>query len=271
MGNPVNIQNLIASIGSVGAEELLSLDPTDKQEGFRELEAWVDGSLDMYRVCVNIEWMFAESFDLSSSQNSDQYSSRYSATFTLILFSTALKTLVWESLGIVFASKEFLALASRFFLTFSSSISPLHSATLHHLSTLLLPAHVQSDELAGRFRNEKYAVRMSRSGFGLLVGWLTEGVGGETLGAGEGFSGEKGKRGRAAVMRVVNNHLRFDGQFSSSFSHSKPLNPSFSYVIQPHYRLSSCMGRIDRPTLVCHSPGKWKQDKPDKSTSVQCK
>src|ERR1700722_17156108 len=51
MGNPTNIQNLISSIGSVGAEEILSLDPTDKQEGFRELEAWVDGSLDMYRVC----------------------------------------------------------------------------------------------------------------------------------------------------------------------------------------------------------------------------
>lgn len=50
MGNPSNIQNLIASIGSVGAEEILSLDPTDKQDGFRELEAWVDGSLDMYRV-----------------------------------------------------------------------------------------------------------------------------------------------------------------------------------------------------------------------------
>jgi hypothetical protein len=50
MGNPTNIQNFIASIGSVGAEDILSLDPTDKQEGFRELEAWVDGSLDMYRV-----------------------------------------------------------------------------------------------------------------------------------------------------------------------------------------------------------------------------
>ena len=50
MGNPQNIQNLISSIGPVGAEEMLLLDPTDKQEGFRELEAWVDGSLDMYRV-----------------------------------------------------------------------------------------------------------------------------------------------------------------------------------------------------------------------------
>ncbi len=55
---------------------------------------------------------------------------------------------------------------------------------------------------------------MSRSGFGLLVGWLTEGVGGEAPGAGEGFSGEKGKRGRAAVMRVVNNHLKFDGAYA---------------------------------------------------------
>jgi len=52
---------------------------------------------------------------------------------------------------------------------------------------------------------------MSRSGFGLLVGWLTEGYGGEALGSGDGFTGEKGKRGRTSVMRVVNNHLRFDG------------------------------------------------------------
>jgi transcription initiation factor TFIID subunit 5 len=58
MGNPPGVQNLIASIGAVGSEEILSLDPTDKQEGFRELEAWVDGSLDMYR--VNTFLCFAE-------------------------------------------------------------------------------------------------------------------------------------------------------------------------------------------------------------------
>ena len=49
--NSSNLQNLIASIGPVGAEEILSLDPNDKQEGFRELETWVEGSLDIYRVC----------------------------------------------------------------------------------------------------------------------------------------------------------------------------------------------------------------------------
>jgi hypothetical protein len=96
MGNPLNVQNLIASIGSVGAEELLSLDPTDKQEGFRELEAWVDGSLDMYRVCFYTKWIVPQSFDLTSSLNSIQYSSRYSATSTSILFSTALRMLVWN-------------------------------------------------------------------------------------------------------------------------------------------------------------------------------
>jgi len=48
--NSSNLQNLIASIGPVGAEEILSLDPNDKQEGFRELETWVEGSLDIYRV-----------------------------------------------------------------------------------------------------------------------------------------------------------------------------------------------------------------------------
>lgn len=53
---------------------------------------------------------------------------------------------------------------------------------------------------------------MSRSGFGLLIGWLTEGTGGEVPGAGHGFAGDRGRRGRAAVMRVVNNHVQFDGE-----------------------------------------------------------
>jgi transcription initiation factor TFIID subunit 5 len=110
---------------------------------------------------------------------------------------------------------------------------------LHHISTLLLPSHVQSDELAQRFRNEKYTVRMSRSGFSLLVGWLTEGVGGEPFGAGGGFSGEQGKRGRASVMRVVNNHLRFDGnstalRFRYLYSHKYAVTSSNPTSVSPH-------------------------------------
>lgn len=150
-------------------------------------------------------------------------------------------------------------LGMTFFSTFSPSLSPAHSATLHHLSTLLLPIHVQSDEIAQRFRNEKYTVRMSRSGFGLLVGWLTEGFGGEAPGSSEGFSGEKGKRGRAAVMRVVNNHLRFDGEcttfifFTSVCVYSLLLR---SYIILNNVRIFTCMGRVNWLSCLCNPTDK---------------
>ncbi|PCH33720.1 TFIID and SAGA subunit [Wolfiporia cocos MD-104 SS10] len=184
MGNPTNIQNLIASIDAVGAEDLLTRgDPTDQHEGYRELDMWVDGSLDMYR-----------------------------PEFRPILFP------IFCHFYLDLIQGGFKEAALRFYAEFSPTLAPVHNAVLHHLSTLLLPIHVQNDELAQRFRNEKYTIRMSRSGFGLLVGWLTEGVGGEATGSGEGFSGEKGKRGRAAVMRIVNNHLRFDVTSSSTTS-----------------------------------------------------
>ncbi|KAF8846313.1 TFIID and SAGA subunit [Paxillus ammoniavirescens] len=175
MGNPPSIQNLLASLGTVGAEEILSVDPTDKHEGFRELESWVEGSLDMYK-----------------------------PEFRPILYP------IFCHFYLDLIQKGFKEAALRFFSTFVAPLTLNHNRTLHHLSTLLLPSHVQNDTLAQRFLDEKYIIRMSRSGFSLLVGWLTEGVGGEALGAGEGFSGETGKRGRASVMRVVNNHLRFD-------------------------------------------------------------
>jgi transcription initiation factor TFIID subunit 5 len=44
------VSALLGNIAPGGADEIISLDPTDKHEGFRDLEAWVDGSLDMYRV-----------------------------------------------------------------------------------------------------------------------------------------------------------------------------------------------------------------------------
>ncbi|KAL1951826.1 hypothetical protein VTO73DRAFT_975 [Trametes versicolor] len=174
-GAPQNIQNLVSSIGAVGVEEIVTLDPTDKHEGFRELEAWVDGSLDMYR-----------------------------PEFRPILFP------IFSHFYLDLVHQGFRTAAQGFYSSFSSSLSGVHHSTLNHLSTITLPYHVQTDEVAQRFRTEKYTVRMSRSGFGLLVGWLTEGVGGEPTGSGEGFAGEKGRRGRAAVMRVVNNHLRFE-------------------------------------------------------------
>lgn len=97
MGNPQNIQNLISSIGSVGAEEILSLDPTDKHEGFRELEAWVDGSLDMYRVCQCLVKHLCTAHT-PCSLSSALYSFPYSATSTSIWFNMASEKLVCTGL-----------------------------------------------------------------------------------------------------------------------------------------------------------------------------
>lgn len=63
MGNPSSIQNLISSLGGTGAEDILSVDPTDKHEGFTELESWVEGSLDMYKVFhVHVQTTFILTF-----------------------------------------------------------------------------------------------------------------------------------------------------------------------------------------------------------------
>ncbi len=91
--NSSNLQNLIASIGPVGAEEILSLDPNDKQEGFRELEAWVEGSLDIYRVRLtrSFSYLFLTT---RLSPSSVLLSSQYFATSIWISSSLASKMLV---------------------------------------------------------------------------------------------------------------------------------------------------------------------------------
>ena len=101
--------------------------------------------------------------------------------------------------------------AQDFFTQFSPALASQHVPTLTRLHSLSLPAHVAQDELARRFRNDKYLLRMSKSGFKLLVGWLTEGTGGEAMGAGDGFTGDSSRRGRSAVMQVVNNHVSVEG------------------------------------------------------------
>ena len=86
------------------------------------------------------------------------------------------------------------ALAQEFFDKFHPSLDPSQNDSSRRLSTVRLPSHIQSDETAQLLRSDKYPIAMSRSGFALLLGWLTEGVGGEAPGAGDGFFGEKEER-----------------------------------------------------------------------------
>ena len=91
--NSSNLQNLIASIGPVGAEEILSLDPNDKQEGFRELEAWVGGSLDIYRVRLTRSSLLHVPY-ITTSPSFVPLSSQFFVTSIWISSSLALKMLV---------------------------------------------------------------------------------------------------------------------------------------------------------------------------------
>jgi hypothetical protein len=62
---------------------------------------------------------------------------------------------------------------------------------------------------------------MSRSGFALFVGWLTEGQGAEPMGAGEGvINGPEGqgRKSRFTVLKIVHGSLKFNGSFNPSRS-----------------------------------------------------
>lgn len=112
-------------------------------------------------------------------------------------------------------------LAIKFFTSHSPRLLslgiPLYNTTLHTLSALLLPTHIATSALAQRFRSEKFVIQMSRAGFALFVGWLTEGTGAEGMGIGEGIieGGREGsgRRARMSVLTVVNGRLKFHGEY----------------------------------------------------------
>ncbi|KAF8759006.1 WD40 associated region in TFIID subunit, NTD2 domain [Rhizoctonia solani] len=142
---------VIAALRSRGRDEAVVLDPAERAEAFRQLESWVDGSLDIYR-----------------------------HEFRPLLFPVY--------------CHFYLDLVSDGYKTLALSLSRIATPNNHSPFVYTpFPAHVKSDELATRFRTEKYV-----------------GVGGEAPGAGEGFGGDRSRRARMAVMHVINAHLQFD-------------------------------------------------------------
>jgi transcription initiation factor TFIID subunit 5 len=45
------VSQLMETVKQQGSTDILALDPSDRLTGYSELEAWVDGSVDMYKVC----------------------------------------------------------------------------------------------------------------------------------------------------------------------------------------------------------------------------
>ncbi|KAF8309761.1 WD40 repeat-like protein [Clavulina sp. PMI_390] len=166
------------STGSADVVEVLVTDPNDMLAGYKQLEEWIYGGLDMYR-----------------------------PEFHPLLFP------VFCHFYIELISQGFKESGLQFYEEHADPLREQHANDIHHLSSLLLPSHVAMSSFAQRLRSEKYVLRMSRAGFALFVGWLTEGTGGEGMGSGEGImTGREGagRRARFTVLKIVHGSLKFD-------------------------------------------------------------
>ena len=180
-----------SALEQAGAQALL-LDPTDTARGFAMIKTWCGGSLDIYQPEL--------------------------LPLLLPLFVHSYLNLV--DMGLGSAAEEFYAAHASFFL-------PIHSELLSHLRSLGLPSQIATDELAQRFRTERYVLKMSPNVFGLLIGWLTDGT------SPVGFAGmdesavidnmlEPSRRGREAMLKIINERCRLQVLRSALFQ----LDPS---------------------------------------------
>lgn len=166
-----------SALERAGAQALL-LDPTDTARGYGMIKSWCTGSLDIYQPEL--------------------------LPILLPLFVHSYMNLVDMGLG---------SAAAELFSVHSSFFQPTHAPLLAHIRSLCLPSQIRSDELAQRFRTERYVLKMSLNVFGLLIGWLTDGT------SPVGFSGmgnaaavdnmlEPSRRGREAMLKIINEHCR---------------------------------------------------------------
>lgn len=77
------------------------------------------------------------------------------------------------------------------------------------LSSIRLPEHVNEAEAASRWRSERYNLRISERGWGLLLGWLQ---GGGIAGSIEGTD----SRGRDRVLAIINERVKVDGKLAGT-------------------------------------------------------
>ncbi len=148
--------------------------------------------------------------------------------------------------------------AQEFFATHAPALMLKHTEVLDRLSAVTLPHLVAENELAQRFRSEKYVVRMSRSGFGLLLGWLMEGSGGEAMGRDEGFGGEASKKGRATVRRILNDRIDVEGSLVKLAGPTPDTDPQLvldSDSVELHRYPWVILGRQHGSYIVPNSPG----------------
>ncbi|TNY21852.1 WD40-repeat-containing domain protein [Rhodotorula diobovata] len=105
--------------------------------------------------------------------------------------------------------------ADHFLARFAPDHAPLYPGLVRLLASLRLPSHVAENEQALRWRHERYHVRLSERGWGLLLGWLQ---GGGLHGSSEGTEG----RGRDRVLAIINERVKVDDYASLSRGGAPP-------------------------------------------------
>ncbi|CAO1619192.1 unnamed protein product [Sympodiomycopsis kandeliae] len=160
------------------AAEALKIDKTDRIRGFGMVRNWCQGGLDVYQTELQ--------------------------PLLLPLFVHAYLDLI--EMGAESAAFSLYAIHS-------SALLPQHLSLLSHIRSIVLPAHMTSDELVQRFRTERFVLKMSQTVFGLLLGWLTDGTGPvASAGAAPGVGGSEPEapatRGRLAMLRIINERCR---------------------------------------------------------------
>ncbi|GAA5837820.1 hypothetical protein JCM11251_004669, partial [Rhodosporidiobolus azoricus] len=151
---------------SVARGQMLA-DPPSWEKGYEGLRAFVENSLDIHRPELH--------------------------PLLLPLFVHSYLDLVL--VGYRDAADSFLA-------RFSPDHAAMYPSLIRLLSSLRLPQHVSENQVALRWRQERYHVRLSERGWGLLLGWLQ---GGGVIGS-EGTEG----RGRDRVLAIINERVKVD-------------------------------------------------------------
>lgn len=179
-GSSANGSNTLSNLPAIeqAAVEALLLDPTDRARGFKKLRNWCDGSLDIYQSELR--------------------------PLLLPLFIHGYLDLIEMGYG---------AAAAAFYTANATFFLPQYTVLLSTIRSISLPSHIANDSLAQRFRSERYVLKMTATVFSLLLGWLTDGggpVGG--AGAAEGVAdegrGDRDKRAREAMLRIINERCR---------------------------------------------------------------
>ncbi|KAL8283331.1 hypothetical protein RQP46_005741 [Phenoliferia psychrophenolica] len=93
--------------------------------------------------------------------------------------------------------------ATQFLARFSADHEASDPHVVRMLSSIRLASHVAESEEATRWRQERYGVRLSERGWGLLLGWLQ---GGGLAGTIEGTEA----RGRDRMLAIINERVKVD-------------------------------------------------------------